>query len=145
MYTMYFRFIIFLSAEQLTFASTVSMDERLVYSPDPNNSENTVLRQETIITVKGVPLTSYMENYLLNSISNNSFKVGGDSIGGGVLESCVLVTIVGHNNEKYISITSKYITKTLSAIIDDWWNVYCPMTNGLINSVFDTIGNVLVF
>lgn len=65
---------------QLTFASTVSMDERLVYSPDPNNAESTVLRQETIITVKGVPLTSYMENYLVNSISNNSFKVdsGGD-------------------------------------------------------------------
>lgn len=60
---------------QLTFSSTVSMDERLVYSPDPSNNENTVLRQETIITVKGVPLTSYMENYLLNSISNNSFKV----------------------------------------------------------------------
>lgn len=51
------------------------MDERLVYVPDPADDEKTILRQETIITVKGVPLTSYMENYLLNSISKNSFKV----------------------------------------------------------------------
>lgn len=63
---------------QLTFSSTVSMDERLVYSPDPSDSEKTILRQETIITVKGVPLTSYMEGYLLNSISSNSFKVSSD-------------------------------------------------------------------
>ncbi|KAG7168537.1 slowmo-like, partial [Homarus americanus] len=59
----------------LTFSSTVSMDERMVYSPDPTDCEKTILRQETIITVKGVPLTSYMEDYLLNSISTNSFKV----------------------------------------------------------------------
>jgi len=58
----------------LTFSNTVSMDERLVYVPDPADDEKTILRQETIITVKGVPLTSYMENYLLNSISKNSFK-----------------------------------------------------------------------
>ncbi|KAK3875701.1 hypothetical protein Pcinc_019448 [Petrolisthes cinctipes] len=58
----------------LTFSSTVSMDERLVYSPDPVDTEKTILRQETIITVKGVPLTSYMEGYLINSISSNSFK-----------------------------------------------------------------------
>lgn len=58
----------------LTFSNTVSMDERMIYSPDPIDNEKTILRQETIITVKGVPLTSYMENYLLNSISTNSFK-----------------------------------------------------------------------
>ncbi|KAG0730539.1 Protein slowmo [Chionoecetes opilio] len=74
----------------LTFASTVSMDERLVYSPDPNNSGNTVLRQETIITVKGVPLTSYMENYLINSISNNSFKRGGCAFTESLAPICKL-------------------------------------------------------
>ncbi|XP_071551596.1 PRELI domain containing protein 3B [Panulirus ornatus] len=58
----------------LTFSNTVSMDERMVYYPDPKDNEKTILRQETIITVKGVPLTSYMENYLINSISANSFK-----------------------------------------------------------------------
>ena len=53
----------------------VSLDERMVYSSDPIDENKTVLKQETIITVSGVPLTSYMENYLENSISKNSFKV----------------------------------------------------------------------
>lgn len=58
----------------LTFSNTVSLDERLVYSPDPTDNEKTVLHYETIVTVMGVPLSSYMENYLLNSITKNSFK-----------------------------------------------------------------------
>ena len=60
---------------QLTFSGMVSLDERMVYSSDPIDENKTVLKQETIITVSGVPLTSYMENYLENSISKNSFKV----------------------------------------------------------------------
>lgn len=58
----------------VTLANTVSMDERMEYIPDPNDSNKTILHQETLITVKGVPLTSYIEDYLINNITNNSFK-----------------------------------------------------------------------
>merc|ERR1711983_70173 len=34
----------------------------------------TVLRQETVVTVQGVPLTSYMEGIIVNTVSNNSSK-----------------------------------------------------------------------
>jgi len=63
-----------MQTRNVTFASTVSMDERLVYSPDPSNEDQTILRSETIITVKGVPLTDYMENFLISTVSRNSFK-----------------------------------------------------------------------
>jgi len=32
------------------------------------------LRQETVVTVQGVPLTSYMEGIIVNTVSNNSSK-----------------------------------------------------------------------
>ncbi|MCL4148178.1 UNVERIFIED_CONTAM: hypothetical protein GTU68_062806, partial [Idotea baltica] len=58
----------------VTLASTVAMDEKMEYLPDPSDPSRTLLRQETLITVKGVPLTSYIESYLINSITSNSFK-----------------------------------------------------------------------
>ncbi|MPC32774.1 protein slowmo-like isoform X1 [Portunus trituberculatus] len=109
----------------LTFASTVSMDERLVYSPDPNNSENTVLRQETIITVKGVPLTSYMENYLLNSISNNSFK-GRDA----------MEFVISKINREVEDLVSTYKRST-SEILDHTKRSLGEITESALRSVDD--------
>ena len=34
----------------------------------------TLLKQETVVTVQGVPLTSYMESIILNTVSSNSGK-----------------------------------------------------------------------
>ncbi|RXG58521.1 PRELI domain containing protein 3B [Armadillidium vulgare] len=51
-----------------------SMDERMEYKPDPNDASKTIVHQEMFIAVRGVPLTSYIENYLINYASNNSSK-----------------------------------------------------------------------
>ncbi|KAB7498617.1 Protein slowmo [Armadillidium nasatum] len=58
----------------VSFANTVSMDERMEYKPDPNDASKTIVHQEMFIAVRGVPLTSYIENYLINYASNNSSK-----------------------------------------------------------------------
>jgi len=58
----------------LTFSSTVSLDEKLTYAPDPSDPDRTILSQETVITVKGIPLQSYLENFLANNISTNAGK-----------------------------------------------------------------------
>ena len=41
----------------LTFCSFVNMKEQMSYFPHPEDSSKTILRQETLVTVKGVPLT----------------------------------------------------------------------------------------
>jgi hypothetical protein len=59
----------------LTFCSIVSIRERLCYLPHPDSPlENTLMRQETEVTVRGVPLTDYMEGIIVNTVSNNSGK-----------------------------------------------------------------------
>ena len=51
------------------------MTERLSYQPHPEDPKNkTLLKQETVVTVQGVPLTSYMESIILNSVSSNAGK-----------------------------------------------------------------------
>lgn len=50
------------------------MKERLNYSPHPENSQNTLMTSEMVVTVRNVPLTTYMESVILNTVSNNSGK-----------------------------------------------------------------------
>merc|ERR1719259_258591 len=58
----------------LTFCSFVNMKEQMSYFPHPEEPDKTLLRQETLVTVSGVPLTSYMEALIVNTVSANSSK-----------------------------------------------------------------------
>ncbi|CAL4210632.1 unnamed protein product, partial [Meganyctiphanes norvegica] len=114
-----------MQTKNVTFASTVSMDERLVYSPDPSNEDQTVLRSETIITVHGVPLTDYMESFLINSVSRNSFK-GRDALEWiiGKINTNVeeLVTTAKNTSSEVITTTRRSITEitdSASRSVDD--------------------------
>lgn len=49
--------------------------EKLTYSPHPTESDTTLLRQEAVITVHGIPLSSYIESFISNTISANANKV----------------------------------------------------------------------
>ncbi|ELV12763.1 Protein slowmo like protein 1 [Tupaia chinensis] len=59
----------------ITLTNLVSVNERLVYTPHPENPEMTVLTQEAIITVKGISLGSYLESLMASTISSNAKKV----------------------------------------------------------------------
>ncbi|XP_062836628.1 PRELI domain containing protein 3A isoform X3 [Anolis carolinensis] len=63
-----------LSSTNITLTNLVSVDERLVYTPHPENPEKTLLTQEAIITVKGVSLSSYLESLMASTISSNARK-----------------------------------------------------------------------
>uniref|UniRef100_A0A8D0H8V3 PRELI domain containing 3A n=1 Tax=Sphenodon punctatus TaxID=8508 RepID=A0A8D0H8V3_SPHPU len=63
-----------LCSTNITLSNLVSVDERLVYTPHPENPEMTVLTQEAIITVKGVSLSSYLESLMASTISSNARK-----------------------------------------------------------------------
>lgn len=51
-----------------------------MYSPHPENSSHTLLRQEAVVLVQGVPLSSYMESLLTSTISSNATKVSEEKI-----------------------------------------------------------------
>merc|ERR1712045_331083 len=61
-------------SKNLTFNSYVNMEEKMTYTADPEDNSRTICKQEMIVTVQGVPLTSYMEGIIVNTVSNNSSK-----------------------------------------------------------------------
>lgn len=58
----------------LTFCRHIAVNETIKYTPHPSDPSKTLLKQEAVVTVKGVPLTNYMEDLLTNKISNNAGK-----------------------------------------------------------------------
>lgn len=52
----------------------ITIDEKLVYSPHPEDKNKTCLKQEAIVNVKGVPLGSYIESFVCDNISKNASK-----------------------------------------------------------------------
>jgi hypothetical protein len=58
----------------LTFKNFLSLDEYLSYTVNPANPTKTDLKKETVITVQGLPLSSYMESSLASTISSNAQK-----------------------------------------------------------------------
>lgn len=58
----------------LTFCRHIAVNETITYTPHPSDPRKTLLKQEAVVTVQGVPLTSYMENLLTNKISVNAGK-----------------------------------------------------------------------
>ncbi|XP_025787923.1 PRELI domain containing protein 3B [Puma concolor] len=63
-----------LKSTNISFTNMVSVDERLIYKPHPQDPGKTVLTQEAIITVKGVSLSSYLEGLMASTISSNANK-----------------------------------------------------------------------
>ena len=63
-----------MKSKNMSFCNFVNMEEKMTYTPDPENPSRTLMKQETVVTVQGVPLTSYMEGIIVNTVSNNSSK-----------------------------------------------------------------------
>merc|ERR1712198_35353 len=61
-------------SHNLSFCNVVNMQEKMTYRPHPEDKSKTVMKQETVVTVQGVPLTNYMESIIVNTVSNNSMK-----------------------------------------------------------------------
>ncbi|KAG6938594.1 PRELI domain containing 3B, partial [Chelydra serpentina] len=63
-----------LKSSNISFTNLVSVDERLIYKPHPQEPEKTILTQEAIISVKGISVSSYLEGLMENTISSNANK-----------------------------------------------------------------------
>lgn len=63
-----------LKTRNLTFCRYIAVDETVSYAPHPQDPSKTLLKQEAVVTVRGVPLTSYVEDLLTNKISLNAGK-----------------------------------------------------------------------
>ncbi|XP_069698308.1 protein slowmo [Periplaneta americana] len=63
-----------LKTRNLTFCRYIAVDETVSYAPHPQDPSKTLLKQEAVVTVKGVPLNNYVEDLLANKISLNAGK-----------------------------------------------------------------------
>jgi hypothetical protein len=60
------------STRNLTFTNLINVHETCVYAQHPEDKSKTILKHESKITVKNMPLTGYMESMTANSISVNA-------------------------------------------------------------------------
>lgn len=60
---------------QLTFGRYIAVDETVSYEPHPQDMSKTLLKQEAVVTVQGIPLNNYMEDLLTSTIMHNANKV----------------------------------------------------------------------
>lgn len=63
-----------LRTRNLTLNNIINVDETLIYKQHLTNPQKTHLTQESVITVKNVPLTNYMENLVASTINGNAQK-----------------------------------------------------------------------
>ncbi|KAJ8726373.1 hypothetical protein PYW07_001071 [Mythimna separata] len=63
-----------LKTSNLSFCRYIAVDETVRYKPHPSDTSKTLLTQEAVVTVQGVPLSNYMEDLLANRISLNAGK-----------------------------------------------------------------------
>jgi len=58
----------------ISLANVVTMEETMSYTPHPDDPEKTLLKQETGVTVRGLPLCNYLENLIVTTASSNAGK-----------------------------------------------------------------------
>jgi len=61
-------------SKNITFGNEISIEEKLTYVPNPKEPQTTLMKQEAVITVHGIPLSSYFEEFVANTISSNANK-----------------------------------------------------------------------
>jgi hypothetical protein len=59
--------------------------EKLTYCPHPVEKDTTLLKQEAVITVHGIPLSSYIESFISQTISANANKVSCNAFSDNVI------------------------------------------------------------
>ncbi|XP_076470409.1 PRELI domain containing protein 3B-like [Babylonia areolata] len=63
-----------LKTRNITFCNVVTINEVLSYFPDPQDSSKTILHQEAMVSVRGLPLRNKMESLMTDTISRNAGK-----------------------------------------------------------------------
>lgn len=58
----------------LSLSNVVTMEETMSYTPHPQDPTKTLLKQETEVTVRGLPLCNYLENVIVNTATSNASK-----------------------------------------------------------------------
>ncbi|CAG9566884.1 unnamed protein product [Danaus chrysippus] len=117
-----------LKTANLTFCRYIAVDETVKYTPHPSDPSKTLLTQEAVVTVEGVPLSSYMEDLLGNKISLNAGK-GRQAIEWviGKLDSEIKNWLTQHARAPMNYFTrQKSHSMTSQQLPEDQWTIYHP-------------------
>jgi len=63
-----------LESQNLNCTNFVDISESMVYKPNPQDRDKTLLEQSAQITIKGVPLADYCENLMVSTWGKNAQK-----------------------------------------------------------------------
>ncbi|XP_014271646.1 protein slowmo [Halyomorpha halys] len=63
-----------LNTRNVTFRKYITVDEFVSYEPHPECCEKTVMKQEAVISVEGVPFSDYVEDLICDTIMVNANK-----------------------------------------------------------------------
>ncbi|XP_075679020.1 PRELI domain containing slowmo isoform X1 [Dermatophagoides pteronyssinus] len=63
-----------LRSKNISFCNELSIIEQLTYKPHPSNPNKTLMTQETVVEVHGIPLSSYLEDFVHKDIMRNAAK-----------------------------------------------------------------------
>ncbi|KPM12078.1 slowmo-like protein [Sarcoptes scabiei] len=63
-----------LKSKNISFCDELSIVEQLTYKPHPTESNKTLMTQETLVQVHGIPLSSYLEDFVHKDIISNAAK-----------------------------------------------------------------------
>jgi len=63
-----------MKSRNLTLANFITVDEHLVYKQHPENPQMTLLSQEAVVHIQGIPMTDYLEGVVFGNISSNAQK-----------------------------------------------------------------------
>lgn len=63
-----------LESRNLSLCNYLTFDEKLTYCQHPTIENCTLLKQEAVVNIRGIPLTNYLENIMTNTISSNASK-----------------------------------------------------------------------
>ncbi|PIK63011.1 hypothetical protein BSL78_00018, partial [Apostichopus japonicus] len=61
-----------LKSSNVSLQNFISIDEKLVYSPHPTIKDATLLKQEAVVTVRGLSLANRLEQMVTNAISSKA-------------------------------------------------------------------------
>lgn len=63
-----------LKSKNVSFCDELSIIEKLTYKPHPSDCGKTIMTQETLVEVHGIPLSSYLEDFVYKDIMRNAHK-----------------------------------------------------------------------
>jgi len=126
-----------MQTRNLSLSNVVTMVETIRYTPHPEDADKTVMKQETEVTVSGLPLCSSLENIIVNKALSNASK-GREAINW-------IVEKIGSeccNIQNEMANVVHSVEETLGRFGTECDTIHTEVTNRMKNSVEESLEGI---